>query len=120
VICSVKIFKGFISVDYLKFFQLSKTGLRSLSYKLFKQQVRLDVRKYFLQCESLVPVTHINYKSNYPIIRKKSSLILKLSAILHCNNSSGIPTGMPEELLQCKTADNFNIKLDFFREKNGD
>jgi len=37
------IFKGFVSVDYLKFFQWSNTSLCGHSYKLFKPQVGCDI-----------------------------------------------------------------------------
>jgi len=42
-------FKGFVSVDYVKFFQLSSSGWRGHSHKLFKSQVQLHVKKYFFQ-----------------------------------------------------------------------
>ena len=41
-----KIFKGFDKVDYLKFFHLSKTGLRGHNLKLFKPSFKRNIGNY--------------------------------------------------------------------------
>jgi len=54
-----QILQGFISVNYLKFFQLSSNGLRDHSYNLFKPQVRLHV-------SSILSVTVIDIWNSLP------------------------------------------------------
>jgi len=41
-----KFFKGFENVSYNTYFTLSQSGLRGHSYKLFKPNFRLGVRKF--------------------------------------------------------------------------
>jgi len=42
-----KIFNGFVSIKYTKFYTMSDTGLRGRKLKFYKPQVHLDIRKYF-------------------------------------------------------------------------
>ena len=39
-------FKGFENVSYNTYFTLSQSGLRGHSYKLYKPNFRLDIRKF--------------------------------------------------------------------------
>jgi len=41
-----KIFKGFENVSYNTYFTLSQSGLRGHSFKLYKPNFRLDIRKF--------------------------------------------------------------------------
>ena len=48
LIKAFKIIKGFVvDVDFNTFFKISSTNLRCHSLKLYKQNFRLDTRKYF-------------------------------------------------------------------------
>ena len=41
-----EIFKGFEDVNYNTYFTFSQSGLRGHSYKLYKPNFRLDIRKF--------------------------------------------------------------------------
>jgi len=70
-----KIFKGFVNVKYTDFFTLSNTGLRGHNFKLYKPQVRLDIRKYFFSVRVIdewnsLPVAIINCNTIHTFKKK--------------------------------------------------